>query len=124
MICPRCESYNCHRSHRKMRERLLSLLGLLPWRCEDCRKRFYARLVPPRFLLRARCPQCGNLELEPIRRSRLQGRPLAQLATYLGAKALRCEGCRENFAAWRPLHRTGKRTEPSRFQQQTGAGGE
>lgn len=100
-----------------MPERVLSPLGILPWRCGDCRKRFYATLAPLRFLLHARCPRCGNLELESIRRERLERNRPAQLATYLGAKAVRCEYCRENFAAWRLLWHADERNAHASLEQ-------
>jgi hypothetical protein len=38
--CPQCTSTVIRRSHRRGNERLLSLLGIYPFRCEDCRCRF------------------------------------------------------------------------------------
>src|SRR5438093_5834922 len=38
--CPRCTSTAVRRSHRKGIERLLSLLGIYPFRCENCSYRF------------------------------------------------------------------------------------
>ncbi len=102
MICPRCGSYDCLRSHRRLPEYLLSAFGILPWRCFDCKRRFYGRKVPFRYLLYAHCAQCGNLDLMPIRHDRLGGGWLAWLALHLGARALRCDDCRNNFVTWRP----------------------
>jgi hypothetical protein len=124
VICPRCESYNCFRSHRRKTEYALSILGLLPWRCADCQKRFYGRRVPLRLVVRAHCSRCGNLELESIQRKKLEHSVGARLATYLGARALRCDYCRYNFASWRPLWRAGKRAERASFGQQSTISGE
>lgn len=47
--CPHCGSKHLHRSRRRgLRERLvLPLVGVLPYRCEDCDRRFLSRSDPP-----------------------------------------------------------------------------
>jgi|HubBroStandDraft_2_1064218.scaffolds.fasta_scaffold151898_1 hypothetical protein len=42
LCCPACRSLEARRSHRHGLERLLSLLGIFPYRCEDCLTRFLA----------------------------------------------------------------------------------
>jgi hypothetical protein len=79
------------------------MIGLLPWRCLDCRTRFYARRVPLRYIHYAHCPRCGSLQVYRIRRKKLDSGLEARLATLLGARALRCDYCRHNFASWRLL---------------------
>lgn len=123
MFCPRCQSNDCFRSHRRKWEYTLSLLGIMPWRCVACRKRFYARRVPLWFLHHAHCPRCGNLELLIVRPHKLERHPLARLATLLGARALRCDYCRLNFASWRFLKPTGQDPEKANFRQRTTAAG-
>jgi len=103
VICPRCGNYSGLRSHRRKIEYLLSILGILPWRCADCQKRFYARHVPLRYLLYAHCGRCGNLELMSVRREKLAGQLEARLAMWLGARPVRCDPCRNDFTTWRPL---------------------
>jgi hypothetical protein len=105
VICPRCGSYGCSRSHRRKLEYLLVVFGILPWRCVGCRRRFYARRVPLRYLVYAHCSRCGNLALETIRREKLARQWGARVALWLGARPLRCDDCRNDFAAWRPLRR-------------------
>jgi len=83
-------------------EYLLSAFGILPWRCFDCKRRFYGGKVPFRYVIYAHCGKCGNLELISIRRDRLNGGWPAWLAVHLGARALRCDDCRNNFVSWRP----------------------
>jgi len=41
IVCPRCLSKNIRRSARRWFEWLLTLMFLLPYRCRDCRARFY-----------------------------------------------------------------------------------
>ena len=42
MICPKCGKNSAHRSHRSFRDWAVSWLSLKPYRCRDCRHRFYA----------------------------------------------------------------------------------
>ena len=40
--CPACESHDCRRSHRRnLRERSLGWIGIRPYRCRECRARFW-----------------------------------------------------------------------------------
>jgi len=89
------------RSHRRGLDWLLVPLGYRPWRCRDCGRRFYARREPLRWLLYARCPQCGTRDLVGL--SRRHRDSLPALGRWLGGRAVRCERCRLNFLAWRPL---------------------
>jgi len=41
IACPRCSSKNIRRSERRWFEWLLTLIFLVPYRCRDCRTRFY-----------------------------------------------------------------------------------
>jgi hypothetical protein len=41
MRCPKCKADSAHRSHRVgFRERLVSLVGYVPYRCRQCSLRF------------------------------------------------------------------------------------
>lgn len=42
MICPKCQENRAHRSHRTLRDWMVSWLALKPYRCRNCRHRFYA----------------------------------------------------------------------------------
>jgi len=43
MQCPKCKIESAHRSHRVgVKERLISLLGFVPYRCRQCSLRFVA----------------------------------------------------------------------------------
>jgi hypothetical protein len=119
LICTRCGSYNCLRSHRRKIELALAAIGVLPWRCLDCRARFYARRVPLRCLPYAHCPRCGNLQLFRIRRDKLDRRFGTRLAARLGARALRCDYCRYNFASWRLLWPAKERSAKAYLDQDT-----
>ena len=81
---------------------LFGVAGILPWRCESCTARFYARLMPFRTFLYAHCGICGNLELQRISAERVPGMT-AFLGRVLGLPALRCVPCRHKFFSLRPL---------------------
>jgi hypothetical protein len=43
MTCPKCEQPRAHRSHRKgLRDYLYRYFQMIPYRCRNCGKRFYA----------------------------------------------------------------------------------
>jgi hypothetical protein len=105
MICPACHSDGGRRSRRRsITDYLLSVAGIVPWRCQQCEKRFHARSVGLRNVRYARCGICGNLELQKISPEYVSG-PLSLLARMLGLPALRCDPCRHKFFALRPVLR-------------------
>jgi hypothetical protein len=42
MICPKCRKTKAHRSHRSLKDWVLSWASLKPYRCHACQHRFYA----------------------------------------------------------------------------------
>jgi hypothetical protein len=43
LICPNCGEQRAHRSHRSgIKDRLMRLFEMIPYRCRKCSKRFYA----------------------------------------------------------------------------------
>lgn len=42
MICPKCKNNRAHRSHRTFSERVIGWVGFKPYRCKECKHRFYA----------------------------------------------------------------------------------
>lgn len=117
MICPRCGNYSGLRSHRRKIEYLLGIFGILPWRCADCRRRFYARTVPLRYVFHAHCERCGNLDLVSVRREKVARRLESRVAMWLGARPVRCDGCRNDFTTWRPVRRARARMEEEGAEQ-------
>jgi hypothetical protein len=77
---------------------------VLPWRCDACEARFYARVVPWRNFLYAHCGFCGNLALQRISAEYVPGMA-AMVGRVLHLPALRCEPCRHKFFSVRPLLR-------------------
>ena len=105
MVCPVCHSAAARRSRRRsLWDFALSCVGLVPWRCGECEKRFHARTVQLRNVRYARCRICGNLDLQKIAPDYVAG-PMAVLARMLGLPALRCDPCRHKFFALRPVMR-------------------
>jgi C4-type Zn-finger protein len=102
MNCPVCHGKGARRSRRQRAvDYLLSLLGVYPWRCRDCRARFYARLSPLSDSLRAHCPLCGNVDLKRISPGHVDT-PLGFLWGAIRVPAYRCEPCRYKYFSIRP----------------------
>ncbi len=106
MICPQCRSVNCFRSHRAGPiDFLFTIVGMKPWRCHSCEKRFHAKRVAIPFSRYAHCPRCGNFDLERIARDRVEEGTLLFLKRYLGFPAYRCDPCRQRFFSVLPYQR-------------------
>jgi hypothetical protein len=117
MICPQCRSGDCHRSRRDtVFDFLFSAIGLRPWRCHTCDRRFYARRVALLFLRYARCPRCGNFDLEHIAQDRVERGTLVSLKRFLGFPAYRCDPCRHRFFSVLPFRRIFPSTLPAAFR--------
>ena len=41
--CPKCDSLDIFRSHRRWWEKLLALINVFPFICDSCGHRFYAK---------------------------------------------------------------------------------
>jgi hypothetical protein len=84
MICPQCRSAECFRSHRGgAGDFLATFVGLRPWRCRACDKRFYAWTVAIPFARYAR--------------ERVDAGTLIFLKRFLGFSPYRCDPCRQKF---------------------------
>jgi hypothetical protein len=91
-----------------MQDYLFAMVGIIPWRCEDCERRFHARPLPFRYLLYAHCSICGNLELQKISPEYVPGM-LSFAGRLMRIPALRCEPCRYKFFSVRPLNENARR---------------
>jgi len=74
-------------------------LGMRPWRCLNCKRRFHAWAVPPRFALFVHCPRCGNLAPDRFAPSRIDRHKIRALLHF---PAYRCDPCRHRFFSLRP----------------------
>jgi DNA-directed RNA polymerase subunit RPC12/RpoP len=79
---------------------MIGLSGLRPWRCHDCKERFYAWSVPIPFVHYAHCRQCGNLGVKRISSDYVTVR-FAWLFRTLRLPAYRCAPCRNKFFSLR-----------------------
>jgi hypothetical protein len=97
MICPDCNSLECRRSHREgVKDFLIGVSGLRPWRCRDCQTRFFAWSVPIAFVRYAHCDRCGNLDVKRISSEFVPG-TFAWFLRALSLPAYRCPPCRNKF---------------------------
>jgi len=98
MICPQCRSDSCFRSHRKgFFDYFYTILGLRPWRCHVCDKRFYGWRVALVFVRYAHCPRCGNFDLGRVALHRVDTGTLITVKRWLDFPAYRCDPCRLKF---------------------------
>ena len=111
LTCPNCNGLKTRRSRRRsVLDHLFGFGNVLPWRCEACEARFYARTVPFRNLFHAHCGICGNLELQRISAEHVPG-IASILGRVLRVPALRCEPCRNKFFSVLPMFREERRAE-------------
>jgi hypothetical protein len=106
MICPRCQTDACRRSHRSGAiDLFFSLFGLRPWRCRGCELRFFAWKVPIPYAFYVHCPKCGNMDVQRIARERVDEGLFLWIQRILGIKAYRCDPCRTRFFSVRIYRR-------------------
>lgn len=87
-----------------------------PLRCLDCRTRFVAKTFVPSDFIYASCPRCGRMDLNSWSPAVHTPRAWVDFKVKLGAKRLRCEYCRLNFASFRSVK------EPFSFDRWTKKG--
>jgi hypothetical protein len=121
MTCPICKGVEARRSRRQnATDYVLSVVGVYPWRCKDCRARFYARLMPLGDSLHAHCPICGNMGLKRIAPEHVDA-AMAWVWRWLQIPAYRCEPCRHKYFSVLP-YANGKRALKHFAAQGTGNG--
>ncbi len=102
LTCPKCEGKRPRLSKiRGFKERLLSAFGTYPVRCEDCGHRFYDSVLRLTDILFARCPRCYRMDLSTWEMKYYNPPQWSVIKLALGARRLRCEACRCNFASFR-----------------------
>ena len=105
MICPVCHSDSPRRSRRSgVKDQLMGLALLRPWRCEDCNFRFYAWAAPIRYVGFVHCGKCGNMDLQRISSEYGMG-AFAWLFRLLHIPTYRCAPCRNRFFSIRVYRR-------------------
>jgi hypothetical protein len=104
LCCPNCGNQRIRSSRlRSVAEYLGTFFGFYPLRCPNCRLRFRERVWRFSDVRFARCPRCFRLELSAWQTSYYTPPFRTKLLLQLGARPLRCDVCRCNFAGFRPV---------------------
>lgn len=104
VACPQCQSTAVRLSPRRSWKRAVSeLVGCFRMRCLACDHRwtFYVGLLDD--WRHAQCPRCLNTSLDTWSLKHYTPGLGAGLKLFFGASRVRCERCRHNFAAFRPV---------------------
>ena len=100
--CPECHSDDVRRSRRmNSNETIRTLIGLYPFRCNNCSERFWANVWLFSSWKWAKCPRCLNLNLTDWPQRHYRHSPWAEFLVSLGAQKHRCSRCRHNFVSFR-----------------------
>lgn len=101
--CPSCGSKRVRHSQvQGVGEWIATLLGRPMLRCKDCQRRFTADVWVLGDLRYARCPRCYRLDLTSWSPEHYFARGWVKVLLMFGARRLRCDYCRHNFAGYRP----------------------
>lgn len=79
------------------------LFGYQPARCVACDERTTIRVWRLDHLIFAKCPRCHKMDLTKWSTTRYRPDSTTNLKLAFGAKPVRCEYCRCNFASWKPV---------------------
>jgi len=102
--CSRCGSRQLRVGQRRgLGQRLLGILGILPFRCRQCDNRFTAPIWRLSGLRYACCPKCYRMELSTWSEQYYHPPWTVVFKLRMGAMPYRCESCRCNFASFRAL---------------------
>ena len=100
--CPKCGSDEVRLSRRRSAvTRLLQIFGVYHFRCEDCGWLFKDNIHNLTHLPFAKCPTCHRMDLSRWSRTHYHPPFSTRFMLAIGAKAVRCEYCRNNFWAFR-----------------------
>lgn len=106
-MCPACHSDSPRRSRRRsVKDYVLGVARLRPWRCRACDRRFYAWAAPIGYVRYVHCGMCGNMDLQRISSEHGTGVFLvASLFRLFRLPAYRCAPCRNRFFSIRMYRR-------------------
>lgn len=108
-ICPKCGSrrFRVLRT-RSWRDKLAEFLGSFRLKCSEC-STAYRKTWSPKDYLYAKCPRCLRTDLTFWSEQYYRPPFGITMQIALGARRLRCEACRHNFASFRMLKARYKR---------------
>lgn len=102
LACPKCGSKDVRLSRRKGAvNKILRLLGRYLFRCDCCSQHFRANILSLRHMFYAKCPTCHRMDLGRWSREFYSPSFITRVMLALGARAVRCEYCRNNFWSFR-----------------------
>lgn len=123
--CPNCGSKHVrHSKYQGLGERIGAFFGRHPLRCKDCQHRFVSRVFRIRDAVYARCPRCYRMDLSSWSEEHYSPRWVTLMKMRFGAKRLRCEYCRFNWAGFKPVKeryvsRSARRAQEAVREEQT-----
>ena len=104
MTCPECGSNKFRVAHaHSFGDKVAQFFGFYPMRCGSCKARFNARIWNWANIIWAKCDRCHRMDLSRWSPSRYMAPLKTRVALTFGARAVRCEYCRNNFASFRPV---------------------
>ena len=104
--CSSCGSANLRRSHRtSMLDLPKMALGIYPFRCLDCRERFWINIWLFSKGRYAMCPRCLAVHVKPSALPRLRLNTVKRLLLTLGARGYRCSLCNHRFISFKRAER-------------------
>jgi endogenous inhibitor of DNA gyrase (YacG/DUF329 family) len=103
IACPKCGSRYLRPSRKRSFSEQLGTLRLVsPFRCLDCKVRFFAPSIVWADLFCAKCPRCHRMDLNGWTGKTYTDPPFwVAFKVALRARKWRCEYCRLNFASFR-----------------------
>ncbi len=110
--CSNCGSANLRRSHtRSLLDLPKMALGIYPFRCLDCRERFWINIWLFSKGRYAMCPRCLAVDVGPSGLARTRLNITKKLLLALGARGYRCSLCSYRFISFKRTDRPPKITE-------------
>jgi hypothetical protein len=105
LLCPVCHSDSPRRSRRRgVKDYVVGVTRLRPWRCRACDTRFFAWATPIGYVGYVHCGMCGNMDVQRISSEHGMGM-LAWIYRLFRAPAYRCAPCRNRFFSFRIYRR-------------------
>lgn len=110
--CSSCGSANLRRSHtRSLLDLPKMALGIYPFRCLDCRERFWINIWLFSKGRYAMCPHCLAVDVGPSALPRMRLNITKKICLALGARGYRCSLCGHRFVSFKRAERSPKLAE-------------
>lgn len=106
VCCSECGSSSVRSApSHSLASKIGEFVGYFRVRCEDCGHRWLAYLGLLHDPLAAKCPKCYRTNLTSWNPKYYTPSLLTRIYIALGARRVRCERCRYNFASMKPIRR-------------------